>query len=131
MATLKTFRAELDAETLATVDALRAAIAAAGPDLIERLKWNAPSFAVPPGGDDDDRITLGLERKGGVRVVLHRGAKTKDTAGFVFEDASGLAKWPAADRGVMVFRDSAAVGARRLDFTRLCADWLTAVAKPL
>ncbi len=124
MATVEAFLQDLPPDTRALVDALRNAIA--GPDLVERLKWNAPSFAVAPGGDDDDRITLGLERKGGVRVVLHRGAKAKDTSGFKFEDASGLAKWPAPDRGVMVFKDVAAVEARRVEFTDLCARWLAA-----
>lgn len=126
MTTLAAFLDGLDAETRQTVDALRAAIVAAGPNLIERLKWNAPSFAVPPAGDDDDRITLGLERKGGVRVVLHRGAKAKDTAEFVFEDSAKLAKWPAADRGVMVFKDVAAVEVRGAEVTELCARWLIA-----
>jgi hypothetical protein len=128
MATLDTFLNGLDAETRQTIDTLRTAIATAGPDLVERLKWNAPSFAVAPGGDDDDRITLGLERKGGVRVVLHRGAKAKDTMGFRFEDVSGLAKWPAADRGVVVFKDTAAAAVRLDDFTELCARWLAATA---
>lgn len=124
MPTIETFRDGLDAETRQTVDALRAAIASVGPDLVERLKWNAPSFAVPPAGDDDDRITLGLERKGGVRVVLHRGAKAKDAKGFVFEDSAKLAKWLAVDRGVMVFADNAALDARLPEFTDLCARWL-------
>jgi hypothetical protein len=123
MATVEAFLQDLPPDTRALIDALRTAIATAGPDLVERLKWNAPSFAVPPGGDDEDRITLGLERKGGVRVVFHRGAKTKDTASFVFEDTSGLAKWPAPDRGVVVFKDVAAVEARRDEFIDLCARW--------
>lgn len=130
MPTIETFRDDLDAETRQTVDALRAAIASVGPDLVERLKWNAPSFAVPPAGDDDDRITLGLERKGGVRVVLHRGAKAKDATGFVFEDSAKLAKWPAADRGVVVFRDAAAVAEKREAFSDLCARWLAAPQAP-
>jgi hypothetical protein len=92
--------------------------------LSERIKWNAPSFAL----GDDDRITLGLERKGGVRVVLHRGAKVQDTAGFVFEDPAKLAKWPAPDRGVIVFAEAAAVEAQAEAFSDLCTRWLEATA---
>ena len=110
--------------TLATVDALRGLIAAAGPSLTERIKWNAPSFAV----GDDDRITLGLERKGGVRVVLHRGAKVKDTAGFTVADPTRLAKWPTPDRGVIIFADQAAVEAAAERLTDLCVRWLEATA---
>ncbi|RYF91272.1 MAG: DUF1801 domain-containing protein [Caulobacteraceae bacterium] len=121
---MDSFRAGLDPADLATVDALRTLITAAGPHLTERLKWNAPSFAV----GDDDRITLGLERKGGVRVVLHRGAKVKDAAGFAFDDPTSLAKWPAADRGVVVFADAAAVEASADRLSDLCTRWLEATA---
>lgn len=124
MPSIETFRASLDADTLATVDALRAIIAASRPGLVERLKWNAPSFAL----EDDDRITLGLERKGGVRVVFHRGVKVKDASGFTFEDPSGLAKWLAPDRGVVVFADAAAVEAKRAALSDLCTRWLEATA---
>lgn len=127
MPTIETFRQSLPADTLATVDALRAAITAACPDLVERLKWNAPSFALSPA-DDDDRITLGLERKGGVRVVFHRGAKAKDVTGFVFEDSAKLAKWLAPDRGVAVFADAAAVAARREALDDLCRRWVERTA---
>ncbi|RZJ84235.1 MAG: DUF1801 domain-containing protein, partial [Brevundimonas sp.] len=72
---------------------LREIALAAAPDVTEYIKWNAPSFCV----DGDDRITLGLERSGAVRVVLHRGAKAKDAAGFVFDDPMKLARWAAPD----------------------------------
>lgn len=124
MTTVEDFRASLDSTTLATVDALRAIIAAAGPSLTERIKWNAPSFAI----GDDDRITLGLERQGGVRVVLHRGAKVKDSTGFTVADPARLAKWPAPDRGVLVFADATAVEAKAEPFADLCRRWLEATA---
>jgi hypothetical protein len=124
VSTVEDFRATLDPATLATADRLRAIIAAAGPQLIERIKWNAPSFAL----GDDDRITLGLERKGGVRVVLHRGAKVKDTAGFAFDDPAKLARWLAPDRGVVIFADSAAVEAAADLLSDLCRRWLEATA---
>jgi len=126
MTPLDTFRESLDADTLATVDALRAAITAACPTLVERLKWKAPSFALPAAGDDDDRITLGLERKGGVRVVLHRGAKVKDATDFAFDDGAKLAKWLAVDRGVVVFADAAAVAIKLDAFGDLCRRWVGA-----
>lgn len=91
----------LSPETRAMVDRLRAIVRAAAPELIETIKWNAPSFA----DGDQDRITLGLERKGGVRIVLHRGAAVRDAAGFSFDDPHMLTKWPSADRGVATFAD--------------------------
>lgn len=124
MSTIDAFRRSLDPDSLILVDVLRRAIAEARPGLSERIKWNAPSFAI----GDDDRITLGLERKGGVRVVLHRGAKVKDASGFRFEDPDGLAQWPTPDRGVIVFRDASALEAVLPAFRTLCARWVAATA---
>ena len=93
--------------------------------LTEQIKWNALSISL--GGDD--RITLGIERKGGVRVVLHRGAKQKDAAGFHFSHPASFARWPTVDRGVIVFKGAAQVERLRDEFCDLCARWLAATAK--
>lgn len=125
MPSIDLFRSGLDADTLDMIDRLRAIVAAANPDLVERIKWNAPSFAI----GDDDRITLGVERKGGVRLVLHRGAKPRQDPGFSFADIDGLADWPAADRGVIVWRDIAAIDRMAPALTRLCRRWLQQLAE--
>ncbi len=104
------------------VDALRAIVLGAHPGLTEEIKWNAPSFA----DDGQDRVTLGLDGKGGYRIVLHRGAKPLDTAGFHFDDEAKLAKWPAPDRGVIVLRDRTVIDARASDLSRLIARWIEA-----
>lgn len=104
------------------IERLRALALAAAPDVTEQIKWNAPSFCV----DGDDRITLGLERKGGVRAVLHRGAKAKDTAGFAFADPDRLATWPSVDRGVLTFADEAALEAKEEAVAELFRRWLEA-----
>lgn len=93
------YRAALLPEQLAIVDHLRALASVAAPDVTEHIKWNAPSFCL--GGED--RITLGTSPKGAVRVVLHRGAKMKDSDDFAFEAPAALVRWPAPDRGVMEF----------------------------
>lgn len=104
------------------VDALRAVVLSGHPGLTEEIKWNAPSFA----DDGQDRVTLGLDGKGGYRIVLHRGAKPLDTAGFHFDDEAKLAKWPAPDRGVIVLRDRTVIDARASDLSRLIARWIEA-----
>lgn len=118
--TLETFRSACGAQDLEVVDRLREIIASCEPSLEESIKWNAPSFAIA----GHHRITLGLERKGGVRVVLHRGAVAVDNADFRFDDDDGLAKWPARDRGVVVFHDLQSVEARQGAFADLCQRWL-------
>jgi hypothetical protein len=124
MSDVNAYRAGLDSATLAMVDALRAIVAGAHPGLSERVKWNAPSFAL----GDEDRITLGIERKGRVRVVLHRGAKAKDAVGFAFADDAGIAKWPAPDRGVVQFAELGEIEARRQALRELFSRWLAVTA---
>lgn len=106
------------------VEALRAVIAGSRGDLTERIKWNGPSFC--HGGDD--RLTIGLDPKGGVRLILHRGVKVRDAAGFRFDDPSGLIKWAAPDRGVISLKDAAAVEAAREPLAGIARRWIDAAA---
>lgn len=122
MMSVDAFREGLDAESLAMIDALRSIVSSSCADLIEQIKWNAPSF----GTCDADLITLGIERKGGVRLVLHRGAKPKQADGFHFDDVDGLAKWPASDRGVLTFRTLGDIQAKRDALSDLCRRWAEA-----
>jgi len=123
-AAVDAYLAGLEPAARQAVDALRAIVIEAHPGLSERIKWNAPSFAV----GDEDRITLGIERKGGVRVVLHRGAKARDSQDFAFADPEKLAKWPAPDRGVLTFGDAREVGAKREALRGLFARWIAATS---
>lgn len=121
--TVAEFLATLTGEQRATVDLLRRVVADASPGLSEHVKWNAPSFCA--GGDD--RVTLGLERDGAVRMVLHRGAKVKDASAFHFEDVDALAVWPAPDRGVLRFRAVGDVAEREAAISSLVRRWIEAV----
>lgn len=109
--------------TRAAIERLRAIVSAAAPHLTEEIKWNAPSYA----DAGQDRVTLGLERKGGYRVVLHRGAAVK-ADGFVFDDPDGLAAWPSPDRGVVRFADLDAIEARAQALGTLISRWVRACA---
>lgn len=104
------------------VDRLRRIVTSAQPGLTETIKWNAPSFA----DGDQDRVTLGIERKGGMRLVLHRGVEVKDAAAFRFDDPEAVAKWPAPDRGVVSLKTLAEIDARGLAIARLIRRWIEA-----
>ena len=104
------------------VERLRAIVLGAGDGVTEHIKWNGPSFCI----DGDDRITIGLAPRGGVRAILHRGVKVKDATGFDFPDESGLIQWAAPDRGVVTFADEAAIAARADAFADICRRWLEA-----
>ena len=124
-ATVETYLRSLDGPARELVDAVRDIIRQSHPDLTEHIKWNAPSFC----HGAEDRITMGLERKGGVRMVLHCGAKAKDSAGFAFADPDGLARWPASDRGVILIEDPAAAEARREKLSDLFRRWIDATVE--
>ena len=119
---VETWLDSLSPETRAMIDRLRAIVREAAPGLVETIKWNAPSYA----DGDEDRVTLGVERKGGVRVVLHRGAVVKGITAFVFDDPESLARWPSPDRGVATFGDLAAVDASAAVLEQLVRRWITA-----
>ena len=120
--TVEAFLADLPAETLAVVQELRTLIRAAHPGLVEGIKWNAPSFSL----DGTDLVTLGLQRDGTPRFVLHRGAKVKDNSGFHFDDPDGLADWPAPDRAVVVIKDSQEMAEKGKQLAAMVRRWVGA-----
>ena len=61
-------------------------------------------------------------------MVLHRGATVKDATGFSFADPARLARWPAPDRGVLVFADVASVETSADRLSDLFRRWLEATA---
>jgi hypothetical protein len=124
MTSVENYLAALDPAVRDDVDRLRALVAKSAPALTEEIKWNAPSFA----HDGRDRVTLGLERKGGYRIVLHRGAKVAEADGFSFVDDTGLATWPAPDRGVVTLKDRARIESASADIVRLVGRWIDATA---
>lgn len=64
---------------------------------VENVKWNGPNYAL----DEVDRVTLGVDTRGRIRVVLHRGVRVVNADGFSFADDSGLIRWATSDRGVI------------------------------
>ena len=103
------------------IECLRRIVLAVEAPWEESIKWNAPSFAI----NGEDRVTLGVERKGGWRVVLHRGAAARDDD-FRFDDLEGLARWPTSDRGVVTLRSFAEVETVSPALTDLVSRWVEA-----
>lgn len=69
-------------------------------------------------------MTLGVERMGGWRVVLHRGVATG--GGIAFTDVAALARWPSPDRGVVQLRSLEEIGTVAPRLARLIGDWVAA-----
>lgn len=105
------------------IKTLRAAILAADSGISENVKWNSPNFV----HNGEDRVTLRVNPKGGVQVILHRGAKVRpDAAAFVFDDPTGLLTWPGPDRAILSVADDTSALAVAPELTKLVARWIVA-----
>ena len=112
----------LDPASRVIVDRLRHLASSAADDVTEQIKWNAPSFGI----DDDDRITLGTDPKGCVRIILHRGVKPKDASGFHFDAPDALVIWAAPDRGVITVCSDEYLSQNEDGIADIFARWLEA-----
>lgn len=115
---------ELDHRHADAVVALRQLILDAVPGIQERIKWNAPSF----GPADDDRVTMRLQPRDCLELVLHRGVAVKDASRFSFDDPAGLVVWRSRDRGVVTLAGLSDVEAQRDSLSDLVRRWVAATA---
>lgn len=121
---VETFFATLEHPHRDALLALRAAILAADPTIVEGIKWNVPSFRTT-----DWFATSHLRTKNGIGMILHFGAKKNSIsdAGVEIPDPDGLLQWLAKDRAVVAFRDAADVADRRDAFIALIRRWIVHV----
>ena len=119
---VEAFLAALDHPFKAEILAVRETILGADPSIGEEIKWNAPSFRTT-----EHFATLHLRAKDGVQVILHRGARKRDDAGFsadAIDDPDGLLEWLAADRATVKFRNREEMDARRSAFVGIVRQWI-------
>jgi hypothetical protein len=121
---VETFLASLDHPFKPEILALRQIILGADSSIAEGIKWNAPSFRT-----SEYFATMHLRAKDGVQIILHLGAKTRDTAttGVAIADPASLLSWLAKDRALVTFRDLSDIDARRSAFAQLIRQWITYV----
>jgi hypothetical protein len=126
--TLEEFFNDLDDEKHLQVETLRKLILEIGPQLEERIKWNAPSYAL----EGDDRITFNLMNKQGVvKLVLHMGTARKENkkGDPVMEDESGLIEWSSDIRGILTFADVEDIKVKSAQLKTILEKWLLIPAK--
>jgi hypothetical protein len=116
------FLEELGHPRAAEIADLRQCLLSAHSDLIERIKWNAPSY----GLGSEDRITMRLQPKDTLQLIFHRGAAPKDAAEFVFHDPAKLLSWRTADRGVLDIPDQEYLQNHVSKIAVLAAHWIDA-----
>jgi hypothetical protein len=118
---VETFLASLEHPFKQEILALRRMILGADPSIAEGIKWNAPSFRT-----SEYFATFQLRAKDGVQVILHLGAKKRDTAttGIGVADPEGLLEWLAKDRASVRFQDLKDIDARRAAFVDVIREWI-------
>ncbi|WP_437708133.1 DUF1801 domain-containing protein [Sorangium sp. So ce448] len=115
------FLRELEHPRKEAIVALRQIILGVSPAIREEIKWNAPSFRTT-----EHFATFNLRAKDRVRLILHLGAKVKDTGakGLEIADPAGLLEWLAKDRCLVTFSDTEDVQAKRAALESVLRAWL-------
>jgi hypothetical protein len=103
------------------LESVRQIILGVSPAIREEIKWNAPSFYTT-----DHFATFQLRATDKLQLILHTGAKTKETAetGLKISDPAGLLKWLAKDRCVVTFRSSAEIAAQKAALESILREWI-------
>lgn len=83
------------------IKAVRDVVMSADPSIHEGVKWNAPSF-----WRGEWFATFHLRAKGGVMLIIHRGAKVQSAESTRYvEDPEGVLQWLTNDRCAVVFEN--------------------------
>lgn len=113
------FMAALDHPDKPTIEALREIILGVHPTIAEGIKWKVPSFRTR-----EYFATTHLRTKHGVGLILHLGAKVRETPGLAIEDPDGLLQWLGKDRAMVTFSGLADLQRRRTALERLLLQWI-------
>jgi hypothetical protein len=101
------------------IEAIRQIVRGADPAIAEGIKWNAPSFRTT-----EYFATTHLRAKDGVGIILHLGAKVRDTGGVTIDDPDGLLNWLAKDRAMVSFADADDVRNRQSALEHIVRQWI-------
>lgn len=92
---------QLQHPLMAEIEYVRELISSSFPQLIEHIKWNAPSFQL--NGEDCLTFNFPPNQKT-IRLVFHRGAKKKiQPKERLVTDSPEWLQWAANDRAVATF----------------------------
>ena len=116
------FMRALDHPLKAEIEAVRAIILGVDQAVAEGIKWNAPSFRCR-----EYFATFHLRPRDRVQLILHLGAKARDTgkAKLGIADPSGLLEWLAKDRATVRFRDANEVAQRQPALEAVLRQWIS------
>jgi len=112
------FMAALDHPHKAEIQALRELILTSGDEVAEGIKWNAPSYRA-----HEYFATTNLRLKNGVGIILHLGAKVRDTQVSI-DDPKTLLTWHGENRASFNVRSMEELQQHALALRAILAQWL-------
>ena len=98
---------------------LRQIVVEADPSIQEGIKWNVPSFRT-----SEFFATMHVRSENRVGLILHFGAKKRDTTGIVIHDPESLLEWLAEDRAQVMFQTLEDLDQKRPALDRLIREWI-------
>ena len=108
---------KLDAEIKPAIEAVRKIIKAAGPQLHERIKWNAPSYYYK-----EDIVTFGPTKgKDKIILVFHHPK--------IVKIKSGLLKGDYKDRRLTYFNSVKEIKESKKELERIIKEWIEMIDK--
>jgi hypothetical protein len=112
---------ELEHPRKPELEAVRQLILGVSAAIREGIKWNSPSFRTA-----DWFATTNLQGRDKLRLVLHAGAKIKESAttGLKIGDPTGLLQWLAKDRCLVTIGDSKDFFAKRVALRNVILEWI-------
>ena len=118
---IEAFLTALDHPCQPEILELRQIILGTDPSITEGIKWNVPSFCT-----SEYFATFNLRTKEGIGIILHLGAKVRDTAttGIAVADPETLLEWLSKDRAFIKFSDLKDVDKKRLAFAEIIRQWI-------
>ena len=113
------FMARLEHPCKNEIQALREIICGVDGAIAEGVKWNAPSFRTT-----EYFATTHLRAKVGVGVILHLGAKMRESPAVRVDDPDGLLKWLGQERAMVSFAGMKELRASKAAFARIVRQWI-------
>lgn len=91
------------------------------PELVEIIKWNAPSYQY----NGIDFMTFNLAKPKEIKLILHRGAKNKTMPpAQLIEDKTHLLQWAANDRAIITFTSKHEITNHRENLKTIIQNWI-------
>jgi hypothetical protein len=113
------FMAKLEHPCKGEIQALREIICGVHRTIAEGVKWNAPSFRTT-----EYFATTHLRAKTGVGVILHLGARKRESPPLPVDDPDGLLQWLGKDRAMVSFAGMKELRTNKAAFERIVRQWI-------